>query len=391
MRDVFVEIWESLRRNKLRTCLTGFAVAWGIFMLIALLGAGNGIMNIFDENSEGISVNTMEVYGNSTSKPYGGFKQGRRIELDEHDMAITASPAFADHVGDISAVLSQSGFKMTYGKRYFDVALTGVYPDYSSMNYIEILAGRFINKADLEGQRKVIVITHLQARNFLGGKKDYESLIGQRVKIGNLSFKIVGVRAFTFHGLNTEEENEEFEKEYRKALNTVHGAAPDDERAIWIYNSFLSSMQMDKGRNILEVFLWVIGLFTLLSGIVGVSNIMLITVKERTHEFGIRKAIGAGPWSIMKLIIAESVSITAFFGYIGMVLGMIACRVLDATVGSNPIELFGESINVMKNPSVGLDVALEATLLLIIAGTLAGMIPARKAARVKPIEALRAE
>ena len=137
MRDIFVEIWESIRRNKLRTCLTGFAVAWGIFMLIALLGAGNGIMNIFDENSEGISVNTMEVYGNSTSKPYGGFKQGRRIELDEHDMAITASPAFADHVGDISAVLSQSGFKMTYGKRYFDVALTGVYPDYSSMNYIE--------------------------------------------------------------------------------------------------------------------------------------------------------------------------------------------------------------------------------------------------------------
>ena len=245
MRDVFVEIWESLRRNKLRTCLTGFAVAWGIFMLIVLLGAGNGIMNTFDDNSEGISVNTMEVYGNSTSKPYGGFKQGRRIELDEHDMALTASPAFADHVGDISAVLSQSGFKMTYGKRYFDVGLTGVYPEYAQMNWIEIKAGRFINKEDLKGQRKVIVITHMQARNFLGGKENYESLIGQRVKIGNLSFKIVGIRhgrenendatiytpyttlrgifaksnkidvlAFSFHGLDTEEENEEFEKEY---------------------------------------------------------------------------------------------------------------------------------------------------------------------------------
>lgn len=422
MRDVFVEIWESLRRNKLRTCLTGFAVAWGIFMLIVLLGAGNGIMNTFDDNSEGISVNTMEVYGNSTSKPYGGFKQGRRIELDEHDMALTASPAFADHVGDISAALSQSGFKMTYGKRYFDVELTGVYPEYAQMNWIETVAGRFINKEDLKGQRKVIVITHMQARNFLGGKENYESLIGQRVKIGNLSFKIVGVRhgrenendatiytpyttlrgifaksnkidvlAFSFHGLDTEEENEEFEKEYKKAINTVHGAAPDDERAVWIYNSFMTSLQMNKGRHILEVFLWVIGLFTLLSGIVGVSNIMLITVKERTHEFGIRKAIGAGPWSIMKLIITESVTITAFFGYVGMVLGMIACEVLDATVGSNPLELFGESINVMKNPSVGLDVAIEATLLLIIAGTLAGMIPARKAAKVKPIEALRAE
>ena len=141
----------------------------------------------------------------------------------------------------------------------------------------------------------------------------------------------------------------------------------------------------------LEVFLWIVGLFTLLSGIVGVSNIMLITVKERTHEFGIRKAIGANPWGIMKLIIAESVSITAVFGYIGMVLGMLACSLLDATVGSNPLELFGETIQVMKDPSVGLDVALEATLLLIVAGTVAGVIPARKAAKVKPIEALRAE
>ena len=422
MRDVFTEIWESVRRNKLRTCLTGFAVAWGIFMLIVLLGAGNGIMNTTEANMAGINSNTMSVYGNSTSKPYGGFKQGRYIELTERDMALTAGPAFADHVDEVSATLSQSGFMMTYGKRYFSVGLTGVYPDYARMNRIEIHAGRFINRGDLDACRKVIVITHLQARNFLGGKENYDSLIGERVKIGNLSFKIVGVRqaaenendteiytpyttlkgifgksdtidmlSFTFHGLDTEAENEAFEKEYKRVLNTVHGAAPDDERAIWIRNSFRMNMQMNKGRHILEIFLWVVGLFTLLSGIVGVSNIMLITVKERTHEFGIRKAIGANPWSVMKLIIAESVSITAFFGYIGMVLGMFACELLDATVGSNPVELFGESIKVMQDPSVGLDVALEATLLLIVAGTLAGLIPARKAAKVKPIEALRAE
>ena len=311
---------------------------------------------------------------------------------------------------------------MTYGKRYFDVSLNGVYPDVERLYRIEMLAGRFINRNDIENRRKVIVLTHLHARNFLGGKENYESLIGQRVKIGNLSFKIIGVRhgaenendteiytpfttlstifsksnridmlSFTFHGLDTEEENEAFEKDYKRVLNNYHGAAPDDERAIWISNSFTMNMQMNKGRHVLDVFLWIIGLFTLLSGIVGVSNIMLITVKERTHEFGIRKAIGAGPWSIMKLIIAESVSITAFFGYIGMVLGMVACRVLDATLGSKPIEVLGESITIMENPSVGLGVALEATILLIVAGTLAGLIPASKASRVKPIEALRAE
>ena len=129
MRDVFVEIWESIRRNKLRTCLTGFAVAWGIFMLIVLLGAGNGIMNTFDDNSEGISVNTMEVYGNSTSKPYGGFKQGRRIELDEHDMALTASPAFSDHVGSAQPERLQDDLRQALFQRRADGSLSRLRPN----------------------------------------------------------------------------------------------------------------------------------------------------------------------------------------------------------------------------------------------------------------------
>ena len=148
---------------------------------------------------------------------------------------------------------------------------------------------------------------------------------------------------------------------------------------------------MEKGGHIIRIALWVIGLFTLLSGIVGVSNIMLITVKERTHEFGIRKAIVARPWSIMKFIVAESVAITAFFGYIGMVLGLVACEVLDKTVGQASASVMGQQIAMFVNPTVGVDVALQATLLLIIAGTLAGLAPARRAANVRPIEALRAE
>ena len=421
MRDLFIEIWESIRRNKLRTCLTGFAVSWGIFMLIVLLGAGNGIMNTTRDNMEGISSNVMRVYGNTTSKPYAGYKEGRYIELTDRDREFTASPAFADNIDEVSVLLWKSGFKLTYGKRNLNVTMMGVYPGFASMNKVDLYAGRFINYNDIKEQRKVIVITHTHAKNFLSGGTDYASLIGKRVKIDNYSYRIIGVRhgeentddteiytpytslnaifgggdevdqlAFTFHGLNTEEENDEFEARYRAGMNARHSVAPDDKSAFWISNSFKQNMQMEKGSNILRIFIWIVGLLTLVSGIVGVSNIMLITVKERTHEFGIRKALGASPWAVMKLIVAESVTITAFFGYIGMFLGMVACEVLDATLGSSQLELFGESFQVMTNPTVGLDVAIEATLVLIITGTLAGLIPAGKASKVKPIEALRA-
>ena len=174
-------------------------------------------------------------------------------------------------------------------------------------------------------------------------------------------------------------------------MNVRHRAAPDDRRALWIWNRFSQDLQMNRGRNILTTALWILGLLTLLGGIVGVSNIMLITVKERTHEFGIRKAIGASPWDIMKLILAESVTITAFFGYVGMLLGMFACTILDKTVGQSSMSIMDEEIAMFVNPTVGLDVAIEATLVLIIAGSLAGLFPARKASRVRPIEALRAE
>ena len=167
--------------------------------------------------------------------------------------------------------------------------------------------------------------------------------------------------------------------------------APDDGRGIWIQNGYTANMEMNNAQRIIRTALWILGLLTLVSGIVGVSNIMLIAVKERTHEFGIRKALGATPAEILKLIIAESVTITAAFGYVGMFLGMIACQVMDKTVGQEAVDIGVTQIRMLVNPTVGLDVALEATLLLISAGTLAGAVPAWKAARVKPIEALRAE
>lgn len=442
MRDLVTEIWESVRRNKLRTCLTGFAVSWGIFMLIVLLGAGNGLMNSFLRGGEGFATNTMVVNPGRTSKPYDGLKEGRRIELDDKDVELTSGKMFSQYVDEVVATVSTSAM-ISYGKKYVSGRIEGNYPSRKDMDRIEVAYGRFINDKDIKDLRKVVVLPQNMAENLLGGegtkntgaqmgslhlgaegtkKVDAGALIGKRVKIGGLAWQVVGITktnmsrndnlffapfttvktvygkgnaiddlTFTFHGLDTEKANEEFEKEYRAAVNLRHRAAPDDTRALWIWNRFKQNLQMNKGTGILNIALWIIGLFTLLGGIVGVSNIMLITVKERTHEFGIRKAIGASPWDITRLIMAESVAITAVFGYIGMALGMFACELLDKTVGQASIPIMDEQIAMLVNPSVGLDVAIEATLVLIVAGTIAGFFPARKAAMVRPIEALRAE
>lgn len=421
MKDLFVEIFETIKRNKLRTCLTGFAVSWGIFMLIVLLGAGNGLLNSFNQGAGDISVNTMMVGGGTTSKPYDGLKQGRRINLEDADIKLTESKSFDDIVDDVIATVSTS-VTAANGGNTVSGNLEGDYPDRQKMDKLEILHGRFINDLDIKEERKVVVIPEDAAEQLMGTATSLEDFLGQSIEIGNFAFKVVGISksdsadnmkvfyapfttvklifgkgkyiddlTFSFHGLDTEEENEEFEKTYKAAVNTRHRAAPDDGGAIWIWNRFTQSLQMKKGGNMISTALWIIGLFTLLSGVVGVSNIMLITVKERTHEFGIRKAIGASPWSITKLIIAESVLITAFFGYIGMLLGLGACEYLDATLGHSTMSVLGEQIAMLVNPTVGVSEAIKATVVLILAGTLAGFFPARRAAKVRPIEALRAE
>ena len=422
MRDLFVEILESLRRNKLRTALTGFSVAWGIFMIIVLLGAGNGLMNAFLHQSGDVLVNTMEINGWFTTMPYDGLKSGRYIRLEQKDVALTESARFSENVDRVTASLTQSGMKVGLGKRTMDGHLRGIYPEYEQMNKVEIVAGRPLNLRDISGSKKVALLAMSHVKNLLDGRTDYEGMVGRYIKVGNLLYRVVGVYKsredsmwediyvpfptlrtiyrkgdaldniiFTFHGLDTEQENVEFQLRYQSAILSQHRANPEDRAAIWVWNRFTQNLQMEKATGILRTALWIIGLFTLLSGIVGVSNIMLITVKERTREFGIRKAIGAGPWQIMKLIVAESVSITAVFGYVGMILGLVACEILDKTVGQSSVEILGESIRMLKDPFVGVDVALEATLLLIVAGTVAGLFPAVKAARVRPIEALRAE
>ena len=418
MHDIITEIWSTARRNKLRTTLTGFAVAWGIFMIIVLLGAGNGLINATMKMASDFLTNSMEAYGGQTSKAYQGLSEGRYIQLNKQDLEASESE-FKNNIDEVGACYYFNSI-VTLGEQYMSMQIVGVYPVHTKIVKQMLICGRFVNDIDLREKRKVLVLNDKQAKEL--EPRDFKTLLGKYVKVGDFSFKVVGIYKnpgdgegnaysaystikgiyganspsignieFTFHGLTTEEANEAFEKDYRRRLNANHQAHPEDERAIWLWNSYTQSLQMENGMAIIHTFLWVIGLFTLLSGIVGVSNIMLITVKERTHEFGIRKAIGAKPWSILKLIITESVIITTLFGYVGMLLGIFANEYMDATLGHEVTDLGMEKLTLFVNPTVGLDVCFEATMVMIIAGTIAGLIPAYKASKIRPIEALRAD
>ena len=419
MRELIKEIWSTSKRNKLRTSLTGFAVAWGIFMLIFLLGAGNGLINAQLQQSTRFLANSMRVFPGETSKAYKGLKEGRSITLNDRDILIS-NQTYGQYVDDVGGRLEQYNVNINYGDNYVaSQSLVGVAPTHPKIDKTELIAGRFINEIDMKEQRKNVVLSRSQAKELC---KDYRSLVGKNVKISNLNFQVVGIYKddesrnntdafiaystiktiyakgddagsleFTIKNLKTKEDNEKFEKNYRASINNNHQAAPDDDRTIWLWNRYMDNIQMNQGIAIMQTALWIVGLFTLLSGIVGVSNIMLITVKERTREFGVRKAIGAKPWSILKLIITESIIITSFFGYIGMVCGVAANEIMDATIGHTTVDTGLFKAAMFVNPTVGLGTCIGATIAIVIAGTIAGLIPAIKAARIRPIEALRAE
>ena len=419
MRELIKEIWSTSKRNKLRTSLTGFAVAWGIFMLIFLLGAGNGLINAQLQQSTRFLANSMRVFPGETSKAYKGLKEGRSITLNDRDILIS-NQTYGQYVDDVGGRLEQYNVNINYGDNYVaSQSLVGVAPTHPKIDKTEMIAGRFINEIDMKEQRKNVVLSRSQAKELC---KDYRLLVGTNVKISNLNFQVVGIYKddesrnnteafiaystiktiyakgddagsleFTIKNLKTQEDNEQFEKNYRASINNNHQAAPDDDRTIWLWNRYMDNIQMNQGIAIMQTALWIVGLFTLLNGIVGVSNIMLITVKERTREFGVRKAIGAKPWSILKLIITESIIITSFFGYIGMVCGVAANEIMDATIGHTTVDTGLFKAAMFVNPTVGIGTCIGATIAIVIAGTIAGLIPAIKAARIRPIEALRAE
>ncbi|MDE7123638.1 MAG: ABC transporter permease [Alistipes sp.] len=414
MRELFLEIWTSVRRNKLRTCLTGFSVAWGIFMLAILLGSGNGLKHGVESNFGDYAINSIDLYGGRTSMPYKGYQKGRRIRMRNSDLEIIAREF--PEVDQVAANAWFSGQKATYGKEFTSVWMRGALPNIARIEGVKLSAGRFINDTDVASYRKVIVIDEPMRRIlFKGGDP-----LGEEVKVGSSVFRVIGVvegdaqrnssscyiplttgqllykandpvvnnAVITVRGLETDEAMADFEKRLLRRLAAEHDFDPEDRSAIWIDNMMERYKSFSMVFTGINFFIWTIGLGTLLAGIVGVSNIMLVTVTERTAELGIRKALGAKPSSIIRLILTESVMITAAFGYIGMVLGVAVMEGVDLIMKQSGGGNDGMG-TVFLDPTLDLGVAVSATVVLVAAGLIAGYVPAYRAAQLKTIDALR--
>lgn len=412
MLDLINEILATLRFNKLRTALTGLAVSWGIFLLIVLLSVSNGLVNGVTDMFASRDTEVMSITAGWAQKPYKGLKEDRPVTLKDEDTEVLLSKN-GNVVAWAIPELSNDSVRISTPKDYLTGGYKGYYPQVLSTEGFKMEEGRFINDIDIDQGRRVIVL-HRENANTLFGEG--VPAIGKFVKVGDLSFTVVGIYNHEWSrtscipfttakalaggssdirrmqvkakGLKTLEDAVEAEKGFRRTLGEVRSFDPSDESALWIWDRFRDFVTTSTALSTLTLAVWIIGLLTMLSGIVGVSNIMFVSVRERTHEIGVRRAIGARPLAILRQIILESVAITTLFGYIGIVLGVIVSKVI-AHFAVTPPDSGRPPI--FKDPSVDLSIALQVTVVLIIAGCLAGLFPALKSLKIKPVEALRDE
>lgn len=405
MFDLLREIKQALTNNKVRTALTGLAVAWGIFMLIVLLGMSRGVTNAFAEQFAADNSRVINIYNGTTSQAFKGYQEGRSIYLKSQDMPAVMSRD-KQHVDAVIASKSIDTAVVSTPLNYTS-GLLGHFPSELKTARLEMLSGRFLNQSDLDNNRKVIVLSKENADKLFGKNV---GAVGKRVDSMGFSWLVIGVydhrwerssyipftTAMLLSGnddkvsdmrvamknVETLADGEAVENNVKSTLAGRHDFSPSDNSAVYIWNRFSNYLTQLSAMNILTVAVWIIGIFTLLSGIVGVSNIMFVSVRERTHEIGIRRAIGAKPRAILMQIVAESVVMTTVFGYVGVVLGMIVTGIIDVVT---------RNMEFLSNPTVNLSIALEVTVVLIIAGAIAGLFPAIKATKVKPVEALRDE
>jgi putative ABC transport system permease protein len=406
--DKWQEIISTIKKNKMRTFLTGFSVAWGIFMLIVLLGSGKGLENGVKKQFESSATNAIWFWTGQTSMPYRGMQPGRFVRLRNEDWNLIENRIDKMEYGSPRYEIWNAtlGFK----NQTTNLRTRGIYPEFQHIEKLEILEGRFINQLDMRQYRKSIVISTLVQEALF--KNTDEKVTGTYINVNGVPFMIVGIYTKeesrndnlriayipistaqrVFGGANrihqfaltvdgTAEESVEIEKTIRAEMARAHRFDPEDKRAMGSWNSLEQYTKFQQLFAGIRLFVWIIGIGTIIAGIVGVSNIMMIVVKDRTREIGIRKSMGATPWSIISLILQESVLITAFAGYIGLVLGV---GLLELASGHIESEFF-------RNPEADFMTAVSATIVLIVSGALAGFIPARRAAAIRPIEALKDE
>jgi len=406
--DRWQEIFQTLRKNKLRTVLSGFTIAFAILLFTLLFGIGNGLQNTFKREFAKDSMLSIYIWTGRTTIPFKGLQSGREIQFKNDDYKFLVEK-FGDRMQSISPRIQRQGVQAIYKGEQNRYTFRAVYPNYLTLESAEIESGRFLNMLDLQKKSKVIVIGRLVEQDLFGQL----SAVGKEINLGEVSYKVIGTFSdpggdnderfiygpFTtvqrLYG-NTDELDEfgltydpklsvdqalAFSTELNVALKEKHSVDPKDQGAIRVYNYAEGNKQVSMMMLVLNLIILFIGIGTLIAGIIGISNIMVYIVKERTKELGIRKALGATPKSIIGMIMLESIFITTLAGYIGLL------------IGTSILEMIGDSLEqyFIVNPSVETYVVVGATIVLILAGVIAGYLPAKRAARIKPIEALNDE